>query len=241
MPLSSAQLTILFDNIPGVANTRPLWGFAAQLRTSNGQILLFDTGSNGRVLLKNMTALNCDPQAFQWLFLSHQHWDHIGGVDSIIELNPQLTCVVHDGFSKHLTADLAELTAGCLTIDNLPVQFAPHLWSTGMFHSEPPEHALIIETQSGLHLITGCAHPGIVQLINHVQTVFKQPVQTVIGGFHLGAADETTIANTVTALLSSGIQRILPTHCTGIAAMTALKTAFGTRCLTGGAGCQIQL
>ncbi len=241
MPPSSAQLTILFDNIPGVANTRSLWGFAAQLITSDGQALLFDTGSNGRILLKNMTELGCSPLAFQWLFLSHFHWDHIGGVDSIIELNPHLICVVHDGFSKHFTADLATLTADCLIVESAPMQFAPHLWSTGMFHSEPAEHALIVETQSGLHLITGCAHPGIVQLIHHVQTVFNQPVQTVIGGFHLGAADDKTINETVAALLDSGIQRILPTHCTGIAAMTALKTVFGTRCLTGGAGYQIQL
>jgi 7,8-dihydropterin-6-yl-methyl-4-(beta-D-ribofuranosyl)aminobenzene 5'-phosphate synthase len=88
----STRMTILFDNYPGVAGLETLWGFAALFRIPRLTVL-FDTGSNGRVLLRNMAALGVDPASIDLLFLSHPHWDHIGGLDSILELNPKMTVV----------------------------------------------------------------------------------------------------------------------------------------------------
>ncbi|WP_373507395.1 MBL fold metallo-hydrolase [Thiocapsa sp.] len=88
------RLAILFDNEPGLPGLTSLWGFAALIRVG-GRTILFDTGSNGRVLLKNMAALGLAAESLDLLFLSHIHWDHIGGWDSILELNPRATVVVH--------------------------------------------------------------------------------------------------------------------------------------------------
>lgn len=84
------DMTIVFDNNPGLPELATLWGFAVVMQTPGGT-LLFDTGSNGRVLLKNMAALNLSPESIGLLFLSHPHWDHIGGLDSFLEVNPQVT------------------------------------------------------------------------------------------------------------------------------------------------------
>jgi hypothetical protein len=56
------HLTILFDNYHGLPELTSLWGFAALIRAA-GRTILFDTGSNGRVLLKNMAVLGHMPES----------------------------------------------------------------------------------------------------------------------------------------------------------------------------------
>jgi 7,8-dihydropterin-6-yl-methyl-4-(beta-D-ribofuranosyl)aminobenzene 5'-phosphate synthase len=70
----SPSMTILFDNHPGVAGLEALWGFAAVFQMPRLTVL-FDTGSNGRVLLRNLAALGVEPASIDLLFLSHAHWD----------------------------------------------------------------------------------------------------------------------------------------------------------------------
>ena len=52
--------------------------------------ILFDTGCNGVELLFNLKKLGYTPKDFGILFLSHQHWDHIGGLFEILEENKNL-------------------------------------------------------------------------------------------------------------------------------------------------------
>jgi 7,8-dihydropterin-6-yl-methyl-4-(beta-D-ribofuranosyl)aminobenzene 5'-phosphate synthase len=68
------RMTILIDNYPGVPGLDALWGFAAVFQMPRLTVL-FDTGSNGRVLLRNMAALGVEPASIDLLFLSHAHWD----------------------------------------------------------------------------------------------------------------------------------------------------------------------
>ena len=96
--MTHPRMTIVFDNYPGGPGLENLWGFAALLRL-DGQSILFDTGSNGRALLRNMAALGLSPGSVDLIFLSHPHWDHMGGLDSVLELSPRARVVVHEGFS----------------------------------------------------------------------------------------------------------------------------------------------
>ena len=79
-------MIILFDNYNNHTACQSLWGFSAYFEEYK---LLFDTGSNGRVLLKNMQELGVDVKEIKYMFITHSHWDHIGGIDSILELNPE--------------------------------------------------------------------------------------------------------------------------------------------------------
>ncbi len=38
-------------------------------------------------------------------------------------------------------------------------------------------------------IVTGCAHPGIVNIIESAQEKLKQPIYLVMGGFHLFKKD----------------------------------------------------
>jgi 7,8-dihydropterin-6-yl-methyl-4-(beta-D-ribofuranosyl)aminobenzene 5'-phosphate synthase len=237
MPMPT-RMTILFDNYPGVPGLRSLWGFAALIETP-GRTILFDTGSNGRVLLKNMAALDLAPESVDLLFLSHPHWDHIGGVDSFLELNPQATVVVHEGFSKHLVRDLGTLCGEVIVVGQDPRPLAPGILSTGMFDSEPAEHALVIDSGGVTVTISGCAHPGMEQIVERAKAVLRKKVDWAAGGFHLVYADAAGIAGSVRALQDLGVAWVVPTHCTGDAAKAAFRRAYGGCCLEGGVGQKI--
>ena len=237
---SPLGMTIVFDNYPGLPGLATLWGFAAVIQTPGGT-LLFDTGSNGRVLLKNMTALNLSPESIDLLFLSHPHWDHIGGLDSFLEVNPQVTVVVHEGFSKHLIRDLRTLCGELIVVGAAPQRLAPGLFSTGLLDSEPPEHGLILDIDGLTAAISGCAHPGMERIVERARTFLGKPVHWAIGGFHLMYADAVAIARSVATLQNLGVDSVVPTHCTGDEAKDAFRHAYNERCLDGGVGRRINL
>jgi len=236
----SPRVTVLFDNRPGVAGLRTLWGFAA-LVEAGGRMILFDTGSNGRLLLRNMHALGVSPQAVDLVFLSHTHWDHIGGLDSVLEENPDVTVVVHEGFSRFLVGDLRSLCREVVVVGAPAREFAPGVFSTGMFGSEPAEHALVLATGDVAAVVTGCAHPGIERIVERGVSVVGGPVRWAIGGFHLLHADADEIDCTIRELAALGVTDVLPTHCTGDLARAAFERAYGERCSAGGVGRTIDL
>lgn len=250
-PTASPRLTILFDNVPGRPGLSTLWGFAALVEVG-GRRLLFDTGSNGRALLKNMAALGVDPAALDLLFLSHPHWDHIGGLDSVLELGPDLALVVHEGFSKHLIADLEGQCRELIVIGEAPREIAPGLWTTGMMEADPtragpPEQALILGaaddgTAVGVSAaISGCAHPGMERIVERGTAMLGRPMDWAIGGFHLMYADAAEIERAVATMQGLDIAYVVPTHCTGDAARAAFVRGFGDRCIAGGVGREIEL
>jgi 7,8-dihydropterin-6-yl-methyl-4-(beta-D-ribofuranosyl)aminobenzene 5'-phosphate synthase len=155
------HLTILFDNEPGLPGLTSLWGFAALIRLE-GRTVLFDTGSNGRVLLRNMAALGLSPESVDLLFLSHPHWDHMGGLDSFLECNPAVTVALHEGFSKHLIHDLHSQCGELIVIGAEPRLLAPGIFSTGMLDSQPPEHGMVIDA-GGVTAAIAQTHPGLRQ------------------------------------------------------------------------------
>lgn len=81
--------------------------------------------------------------------------------------------------------------------------------------------------EKGAHLITGCAHSGLINTLMHVQKTagFKQ-VTSVIGGTHLVARSEEYIQQTIAYLRRFGISCISPCHCTGFKAQVRLWEAF---------------
>jgi 7,8-dihydropterin-6-yl-methyl-4-(beta-D-ribofuranosyl)aminobenzene 5'-phosphate synthase len=72
----------------------------------------------------------------------------------------------------------------------------------------------------GLVVVAGCAHSGIVNTVRHAQAISGvETVYAVLGGFHLGRADEADIERTVDAIAEMRPAMIVPSHCTGFDAM----------------------
>ena len=88
----------------------------------------------------------------------------------------------------------------------------------------PESVSLIINTEQGLVIVTGCAHAGIVNIVEQARQLFPDTsVHAVIGGTHLLEADEDTVAWTANKLKDAGIEHFLGAHCTGIEAVYQIR------------------
>jgi 7,8-dihydropterin-6-yl-methyl-4-(beta-D-ribofuranosyl)aminobenzene 5'-phosphate synthase len=85
----------------------------------------------------------------------------------------------------------------------------------------------------GIVVFTACSHAGVVNVLLHARKSFSpERVYAVAGGFHLSAANEKIIPETVRDLGAFGLSVIAPGHCTGWRATHALVSAFGEDVVT---------
>ena len=92
----------------------------------------------------------------------------------------------------------------------------------------PEDTSLVVDTAEGLVLISGCGHSGIVNAMEHARkTVRAAPIYTAMGGFHLFAASDETLAWTATKLKEFGVRNLMGAHCTGIEALYRLRQLVG--------------
>jgi 7,8-dihydropterin-6-yl-methyl-4-(beta-D-ribofuranosyl)aminobenzene 5'-phosphate synthase len=93
------------------------------------------------------------------------------------------------------------------------------------------EQMLVIEINGGLAVFSGCSHKGIVNCVEHVKRRFPgKEIKTLAAGMHLQNVSMEQLQATVSYFVNSGIQHIIPLHCTGIQAICELKNALGDRC-----------
>lgn len=235
LPVREITITTLFDNYPFREGLKTLWGFSCYIETP-GRTLLFDTGSNGVVLLEHMRLLGKAPEQIDTLFFSHNHWDHIGGFDSVIARNSRLEIIAPDSLSKLLIRDLESMVSGVQVVGAEGYAFAEGFYTTGMMGSDIREHSLIIDGSDGLIVITGCAHSGIVAIAGKAQAMLGKKIDLLMGGFHLMHEDESSIRRVIAALSEMEINRLCPTHCSGDRAQELFREAFGPRYVEGGVG-----
>jgi len=233
--IENIKITIVFDNRPFRNDLKTLWGFSCYIETPE-RTILFDTGSNGRVLLENMQKLNLDVQKIDTLFLSHHHWDHIGGFDSVIELNSDIDIIAPSSLSKLLIKDLRSMVNRVSVISENGSEIHNDIYTTGMMGDEVKEQSLIIDTDEGLIIITGCAHSGIVEIAEQAQKILNKKIALLLGGFHLMRKDEAEINSVVDQLRKIEIDALCPTHCTGERAMDKFRMTFTHKFIAGGVG-----
>lgn len=91
--------------------------------------------------------------------------------------------------------------------------------------------SLLMETRSGPVIITGCAHSGIVNVMNHFsEQTGHRKFHAVIGGTHLGFLhSEDQLEKTMNAFDDYGLDLIAVSHCTGNYAAARCFNRFGKR------------
>lgn len=102
------------------------------------------------------------------------------------------------------------------------------------------DQTLFLESSKGLVVVFGCAHSGVVNILDYISKLTGcKNIYAVIGGMHLLNSSHNRIENTIKAFRKYEIQKIMPMHCTGQKAMEELKNVFGDKCLLLGAGDKI--
>ena len=144
-----------------------------------------------------------------------------------------------------------EALGGAFVEYGAPTRLAPGVWMTGpvprtypernwsstgqlqtpagsVEDNVPEDSSIVIQTADGLVVVSGCGHAGIVNTIEFAQkAVQNAPIHAAIGGFHLFAASDETLAWTAGKLKDAHLAYLLGAHCTGVEAVFRIRQALG--------------
>jgi 7,8-dihydropterin-6-yl-methyl-4-(beta-D-ribofuranosyl)aminobenzene 5'-phosphate synthase len=268
--IGALKITVLVTNLAGDPREGDgEWGYSALVEV-DGHKILYDTGASPDLVLRNARALKIDLSDVEDVVLSHNHWDHVGGLMSLrrefSKSNPRAMSRVHVGagiFQPRLDAKgedhngLKDIqaaylaTGGVFVVHDRPTELWPGVWFTGpvprpndeknwnpglslqtpsgrIEDNVPEDSALVFNTPAGTVILTGCGHAGIINIAEYARQILgAQPLLAVIGGLHLFAASDATLAWTAAKLKAYGLQNLLAGHCTGIEATYRLRAATG--------------
>jgi len=90
---TEAKITVLYDAFGRDNSLRKDWGFSALIET-HGQRILFDTGNNSDIFAHNVKAKGVDLTQLDFVVMSHRHGDHIGGLNYLLSVNPDVPIYV---------------------------------------------------------------------------------------------------------------------------------------------------
>ncbi len=204
------------------------WGFSVLVNDS----LLFDMGEDDVSLRANLAQFNIELSQIMEVALSHEDWDHIGGLDLLADM-PSVTAVyVPKAFSLEIRDKIEKLRPGVRIVDvyKEAVEMESGAIMTPQLtggRKRKKEISLLLKTKHGVALITGCAHPGLTRIIRQARKIGK--LQAVIGGFH-GFWNLPAL---------QGVKLIVATHCTK--RKTAILARYPTQARAGAAGMELDL
>lgn len=141
------------------------------------------------------------------------------------------------GARFHLSRQSEKLSEKILTTGEVPmvteyetVDSALFIKEDSGFQPDPvmDDQAVIIRTESGLVVILGCAHRGMINTLYYAQKISGiTPVNAVIGGSHLMGSSQERIWQSIAALRQIGVRKLGLCHCTDLPVISLLSQEFG--------------
>lgn len=215
------RISVVYDSV-GAHGFETGWGFSALIHMPDAKIL-FDCGWDGHMLIRNLARLGLHPAAIDKVVLSHMHWDHISGLPEIFSQSTPakpIEVFLPKAFSERLKEEIS--ARALVTEVEGPCEIARGVLSTGALGKDVKEQALVVESEGKGLVLTGCAHPGLGEIMARAGEIGK-PV-ALMGGLH--GAKVTDIPG--------DLERVIPCHCTQ--AKDDILRAFGQRAVIGMAG-----
>ncbi len=209
---TSIQMTVIYDNNPWDEKLQLDWGFSCLIEGME-KTILFDTGTNGQILLSNLKNLDIRPEEIDSVLLSHAHRDHTGGLDALLTKNPKIEVWLPEFFPSSFK-DYIKEKAGLLVEVESFKKICPGAYTSGVIQGWIKEQSLILDTEKGLVVMTGCAHPRITKILATAKELLKKDIYLALGGFHLTGFDKE-INEIIAIFRDLGVNKVGPCHCSG--------------------------
>jgi 7,8-dihydropterin-6-yl-methyl-4-(beta-D-ribofuranosyl)aminobenzene 5'-phosphate synthase len=223
--MNQIVIKIVYDNCRANDSFQEGWGFSCLVDLGDRKIL-FDTGADSQAFFSNLQKFGIRCEQITDVVYSHKHSDHVAGFEELLgKLKKDCRLFLPKKFpTKKLPATIqAEMVEDFKQIGSGVYSL---VLKGGFFLYE---QALVLETKNGLVIITGCAHPGIVRLLQEVQNRLKQPIHLVLGGFHLFRNKQSRIDDIVNQFKSLKVEKAAPCHCSGNLAIERFQQAYQDR------------
>lgn len=240
--MEKAKITLItiYDNYQADPRLKTGWGFSCLIKIRDKNIL-FDTGADSETLLFNMEKKEIDPKEINLIVLSHIHGDHVGGLEGILKRNGKVKVYIPTSFPDSLRQTIKSYGGEYIDVKN-SMEILEGVYSTGEMGTWIKEQSLIVNTEKGLILITGCAHPGVVNIIEKAKEMFPEKnVFLVLGGFHLSGASNSELKRIIGNFRKLGVQKVAPCHCSGDRCRELFKEEYKENFLENGVGKIIEI
>ncbi|MBU9888377.1 MAG: MBL fold metallo-hydrolase [Candidatus Omnitrophica bacterium] len=197
--------------------------------------VLFDAFGRADIFWENIRRFRIDLSPVRHVVISHDDWDHIAGLQGLLQARPKMKVHVCEKTGEGLK-DLVRSHLGTLVEVRKVTKIARRIFSTGQMRADTGrgilyEQALVIKTRKGISVITGCAHPGILRIVKKVIRDFGKNIYAVCGGFHMKNNEHAENVKIATALKALGVVKVAPLHCSGAAAVAVFQKVFGKHCV----------
>ena len=150
--------------------------------------------------------------------------------------NPDVIIYYPQSFPIQLIEEIKKSGAIPVPVSSFQ-ELQTNIFSLGEFEGVIPEQSLAIRTPKGIVVITGCAHPGIINILEKAKSSFPgELIYLVMGGFHLHRQTEDEISSTINTILKMEIRTVAPSHCSGDTASKMFKKVYGADCIEVGVG-----
>jgi len=229
------RLTIVYDNNDYDSCLETKWGFSCLVEGLE-KTILFDTGGDSATLLGNMKKMKIDPEEVDVIVLSHIHGDHVGGLNGFLEENSRVIVYLPESFPSSFKDETRSFGAEVVEVSE-DEEFFTGLYTTGELGNGIKEQSLIVASGQGLVVITGCAHPGIVNIVHKARDMLaEKPAYLVIGGFHMSGASTHQIQSVIEGFRQLGVRKVAPCHCSGDETRKLFSEEYEENYIDSGAG-----
>jgi len=192
-------------------------GLSVYLETDEYKCLL-DTGASD-IYIRNAQKLGIDLAEVDYVFISHGHIDHIGGLASFFKINTKAQFIISENaldkqfFSKRnglkkisSEFDFSEYKDRFITVhEKLKLERDINVFATtcssnaypkandclfkmmdGELVNDDFDHELVVTFGTNFLMVyTGCAHKGLLNMLDSIEKEVDRRVTYVVGGFYL--------------------------------------------------------
>lgn len=263
------KVHVLLDNTSLDSRLECEHGLSIYLEYQSQKWLL-DTGKSD-MFIRNASVLGIDLREIDYVFISHGHSDHIGGLPAFLKLNSKAKVIISDlTFSQKyfstndglhdlgIDFDVSPFEKRFIYVyDFMDLGGGVHVFPSHCEKYPMPKGNRFLFKDAGFGIqtddfdhelaicfgiddvlvFTGCAHNGLLNILDLVKDQIQRPVTRLFGGFHLKDTNEVEFyeKNEELDFISQIIQENYPEallytgHCTGPEAFQQMKTKLGDR------------